>query len=152
MMGVEAMCGSRGGCCNRTERWFDVDIQVAALFFPPTAAIGAPYSAHAELAGPLATSSGVSRPVKRPHAALYRLLRHSARQNDNDSATVSSDNGRNPAKSILHVQLPRHHAPAASQKFLILSCPETSNHLIAESIDSSLWASSIGFGSLFRIR
>lgn len=50
---------------------------------------------------PMATSGGALQPVKRPPVTLYRLLRHSVRQRDSDSATRrSSDNGRNPAKLI----------------------------------------------------
>lgn len=29
------MCGKRRICCNGTDGWFDVDIQVAGLFFRP---------------------------------------------------------------------------------------------------------------------
>lgn len=81
------------------------------FFFPPTAAIGAPCS---DLQWGL--------------AALYRLLRHSVRQSDNDSATLDpATTDATPPNRISMYQLPRHRATAASQKFLILSYPETSN-------------------------
>jgi hypothetical protein len=71
MVGEKVMCGSRGGCCNRTELWFDVDIQVAALFFRPRLLSELPTAPKQSWQGLWQPLVGSGRPVKGPHAALY---------------------------------------------------------------------------------